>query len=66
MITHAHMDHINGLVLSAGSVPGGPRPVYAMNQTLKGIETVFSDRLWPNLAAWDGQERPDAALVLTE
>lgn len=60
------MDHINGMVLSAGSLPGGSRPVYAAHQTLKDIEAVFSDRIWPNLATWDGQDRKNAALIFTE
>ncbi|KAI0085432.1 cyclic-AMP phosphodiesterase [Irpex rosettiformis] len=54
LISHAHMDHINSLVLCAGSLAGTTRSVYAVQQTLKDIEQVFSDRLWPNLASWDG------------
>ncbi|KAJ3557464.1 hypothetical protein NM688_g1456 [Phlebia brevispora] len=65
LITHAHMDHINGLVLSAGSIPGGPRRVYALHQTLTDIETVFSDRLWPNLATWEAHDHDDMALIYT-
>lgn len=62
LITHAHMDHINSLVLSAGSLDSArPRRIHAVTQTLKDIETVFSDRLWPNLASWEGES--DAMLI---
>ena len=50
------MDHINGLVLTAGSLAGTAKSVYAVQQTLKDIEQVFSDRLWPKLASWDSNE----------
>lgn len=59
------MDHINGLVLCAGSLPGGPRRVFAVHQTLQDIENVFSDRLWPNLATWNERDR-DMALIYAE
>jgi hypothetical protein len=42
----------SGLVLSAGSFPGGRRKnIAAMNSVLEDIETVFSGRLWPKLAS---------------
>jgi ribonuclease BN (tRNA processing enzyme) len=53
LITHAHLDHVNGLVISAGSLAGPRKRVYAMKQTLKDLESIFSDRIWPNLASWD-------------
>lgn len=62
VITHGHLDHINGLVLSAGSLRGPPRQVFAAQQTLKDIETVFSDRLWPNLGTWDKEDKTAALL----
>ncbi|KAF8510215.1 cyclic-AMP phosphodiesterase [Hysterangium stoloniferum] len=41
----------SGLVLSAGSFPGGRRKrIAAVNSVLEDIETVFSGRLWPKLA----------------
>ncbi|KAI0698492.1 cyclic-AMP phosphodiesterase [Cytidiella melzeri] len=61
LITHAHMDHINSLVLCAGSLAGEARSIYATHQTLKDIEQVFSDRLWPNLASWENDD--EAMLV---
>lgn len=52
LLTHAHMDHINSLVVSAGSLRGPRKRVFALKQTLQDLELVFSDRLWPNLASW--------------
>lgn len=62
VITHAHLDHINGLVLCAGSFSGPPRRIFGSPDTLKGVETVFSDRLWPNLASWDPADTSAALL----
>lgn len=56
------MDHINGLVLAAGSLSGRTRRIHAVHQTLNDIESVFSDRLWPNLATWNADD--DAAALL--
>ncbi|EIW85358.1 cyclic-AMP phosphodiesterase [Coniophora puteana RWD-64-598 SS2] len=53
LITHAHIDHIASLVVSAGTIGGGSKRIYASPQTLKDLETVFADRVWPNLATWD-------------
>lgn len=56
MISHAHLDHVNGLVLSAGSLLGPRKRVCAPLSTLKTLETIFSDRIWPNLASWDAND----------
>lgn len=53
VISHAHLDHVNGLVLSAGSLNGPRKRVCASLSTLKSLETIFGDRIWPNLASWD-------------
>ncbi|KAG6832733.1 hypothetical protein H0H92_012305 [Tricholoma furcatifolium] len=53
LITHAHLDHISGLVMSAGSLRGPRKRVYATKETLHDLENVFSDRIWPNLASWN-------------
>lgn len=58
------MDHINSLVLAAGSLDGPFKRVYAVHEVLKDIEGVFSDRLWPNLASWTENGHP--SLVYTE
>ncbi|KAF8874645.1 cyclic-AMP phosphodiesterase [Gymnopilus junonius] len=52
LLTHAHLDHINSLVVSAGSLRGTRKRVYGLEQTLQDLELVFSDRIWPNLASW--------------
>lgn len=56
LISHAHFDHISGLVLSAGSLSGGRKRVYALKNTLDSIASVFNDRLWPNLASFDERD----------
>ena len=61
IISHAHLDHVNGLVLSAGSLLGPRKRVCAPLPTLKSLETIFADRIWPNLASWDAD---DAAFKL--
>jgi hypothetical protein len=53
IISHAHLDHVNGLILSAGSLPGPRKRICASLSTLKSLETIFADRIWPNLASWD-------------
>ncbi|KAF5391943.1 hypothetical protein D9757_001680 [Collybiopsis confluens] len=52
LITHAHLDHISSLVLSAGSLGGERKRVYALKETLKDLEGVFNWRTWPNLASY--------------
>jgi hypothetical protein len=51
LISHSHLDHISSLVISAGSF-GGQKRIYARDQTLRDLETVFADRIWPNLASY--------------
>lgn len=52
--------------MAAGSLPGSPRKVHATCPTLKDIETIFSDRLWPNLASWDDKDSTHVALVYSK
>jgi cAMP phosphodiesterase len=52
LITHAHLDHVNSLIVSAGSLGGSRKRIFATEQTLRDLETVFADRIWPNLASW--------------
>ncbi|KAJ3574557.1 hypothetical protein NP233_g1690 [Leucocoprinus birnbaumii] len=56
LITHAHLDHVNSLVISAGSLSGPRKNIYATKPVLQDIEAIFSDRLWPNLASWTDSE----------
>lgn len=53
LITHAHLDHISSLVVSAGTMGGGRKFIYGSPQTLKDLETIFSGRTWPKLAGYD-------------
>ncbi|KAF5386590.1 hypothetical protein D9615_001704 [Tricholomella constricta] len=65
LITHAHLDHISGLVLSAGSFRGPRKRIYATKDTLDDLENVFSDRIWPNLASWN-EEDEDYKLLYSQ
>ncbi|KAL1947555.1 hypothetical protein VTO73DRAFT_13279 [Trametes versicolor] len=63
LITHPHLDHINGLVLSAGSAKGPSKPVRGTQETLEVIADVFAGKLWPSLASWT--VTPNAAYHLS-
>ncbi|EKM55750.1 uncharacterized protein PHACADRAFT_96025, partial [Phanerochaete carnosa HHB-10118-sp] len=62
LITHAHLDHVSGLVLAAGSLGGPTRRIFATQGVLKDMQMIFSDRLWPNLATWN--PRNTSAILL--
>lgn len=53
LISHSHLDHISSLVLSTGSLGTTQKRIYARKQTLKNLEDVFADRLWPKLASYN-------------
>ncbi|KAF8556897.1 cyclic-AMP phosphodiesterase [Imleria badia] len=53
LLTHAHLDHISSLVMAAGALGGSNKRIYGSTQTLKDLETIFSDRVWPRLATYD-------------
>lgn len=63
IITHAHLDHVNGMVLSAGSMGGPSRSVIGAHRCLQDIESIFSGRIWPKLASWS--EADSLPLTLT-
>ncbi|GBE82517.1 cyclic-AMP phosphodiesterase [Sparassis latifolia] len=65
LITHAHLDHINGLVLTAGSSYGGSKSVYGSSHTLEDIEAIFSGRIWPRLASRNNDGSPLVLRPLT-
>jgi cAMP phosphodiesterase len=44
------------LVISAGSLKGPRKRVYAAKETLNDLESIFADRLWPNLASWKEED----------
>lgn len=62
LLTHAHLDHISSLVMSAGSMGGDSKCIYGSPQTLKDLETIFSGRIWPKLAGYD-EDNPLCRLV---
>ncbi|KAJ7756817.1 cyclic-AMP phosphodiesterase [Mycena maculata] len=64
LISHAHLDHVNSLVISAGSLSGPRKRLCAARQTLTDLESVFSDRIWPNLASWN-EDDDDHKLLYT-
>lgn len=52
LITHAHLDHILGMVLGSASLPG-KRAVYGLRSTLDNLLGIFDGKLWPKLASLD-------------
>ncbi|KAL7283169.1 hypothetical protein ACG7TL_002595 [Trametes sanguinea] len=52
LISHPHLDHLSGLVLSAGSTASTSTPVYGTQHTLETIADIFSGKIWPALASW--------------
>lgn len=52
LISHAHLDHILGLVLGSASLPG-KRNVYGLRPTLENIKDVFNGKIWPKLATFE-------------
>ncbi|KAH8108466.1 cAMP phosphodiesterases class-II-domain-containing protein [Phellopilus nigrolimitatus] len=54
LITHAHLDHVQSLVLLAGSAGGPRKSIRGSQQCLEDLQTIFKpSRIWPNLASWD-------------
>ena len=55
LITHAHLDHILGLVLGSASLPG-KRAVWGLRATLENLLEVFNGKIWPKLASFKEDE----------
>lgn len=54
LITHAHSDHISSLILGGGSQFGSRKRIRALPSVIETLqETVFNDKLWPDLASFD-------------
>ncbi|MGL5123606.1 MAG: MBL fold metallo-hydrolase [Fusobacteriaceae bacterium] len=48
-LSHAHLDHISGLVIS--STEDTKKPIYGIKSTIEKLkDTVFNWKLWPNFA----------------
>ncbi|KAM0746891.1 hypothetical protein T439DRAFT_329581 [Meredithblackwellia eburnea MCA 4105] len=52
-VTHAHLDHIQGLVISSGAALY-PRPLYGVERTINNIDNLLDGGVWPKLAGWEG------------
>ncbi|GAA5989631.1 hypothetical protein JCM11641_002906 [Rhodosporidiobolus odoratus] len=52
-ITHAHLDHISGLVISSAACRPPPKPIYGIRRTIENIEKVMDGGIWPMLGGWE-------------
>ncbi|BGP21128.1 hypothetical protein JCM10213_008959 [Rhodosporidiobolus nylandii] len=52
-ITHAHLDHIAGLIISSAACRPPPKPVWGIKRTIENIERAMDGGLWPMLGCWD-------------
>lgn len=57
LLSHAHLDHILGMVLGSASLPG-KRKVYGLKETLQNLMGVFNGKIWPKLASWEEDGAP--------
>ncbi|KZT03526.1 uncharacterized protein LAESUDRAFT_704515 [Laetiporus sulphureus 93-53] len=51
LISHAHLDHTNGLVLAATTIDERQRPVFGTSQCMEDLQLLFNNRIWPKLAS---------------
>ncbi|KAG9083272.1 3',5'-cyclic-nucleotide phosphodiesterase pde1 [Ceratobasidium sp. UAMH 11750] len=56
LLTHAHLDHVASLVISAGSLPGPTKYILGAQGVLDDLNRcIFTPgRCWPNIVGWDG------------
>ncbi|GAA5858238.1 hypothetical protein JCM8547_005704 [Rhodosporidiobolus lusitaniae] len=52
-ITHAHLDHIAGLIISSAACRPPPKPVWGIKRTIQNIERLMDGGVWPMLGGWD-------------
>lgn len=52
LITHPHLDHISGLVINSGGLPGTrPKRIAGLPSTIGALKThIFNNIIWPNLS----------------
>ncbi|KAL8278499.1 hypothetical protein RQP46_009189 [Phenoliferia psychrophenolica] len=51
-VTHAHLDHIAGLIVSSGASLF-PRPLYGLTRTINNIDRMLDGGVWPKLAGYE-------------
>lgn len=76
LITHAHLDHVSSLILGSGGLPPPRSPdpaaeawmsireVYGSMDTLLNLETVFGEKVWPDIAGFPHKEEDNSGKVL--
>ncbi|UZJ57431.1 hypothetical protein CBS101457_006751 [Exobasidium rhododendri] len=62
IISHAHLDHILGMILGCASLPG-KKNVYGLRPTLENLLEVFNGKIWPKLASFT-DDGPSAVYLL--
>jgi cAMP phosphodiesterase len=62
IISHAHLDHILGMILGCASLPG-KKNVYGLRPTLENLLDVFNGKIWPKLASFT-DDGPSAVYLL--
>lgn len=52
LLTHPHLDHINGFVVNTASLPGSrPKRLAGLPRTIEAIKNhIFNNIIWPNLS----------------
>ena len=52
LLTHPHLDHVNGFVVNTASLPGSrPKRLAGLPRTIEAIKThIFNNIIWPNLS----------------
>ncbi|KAK9900339.1 hypothetical protein P389DRAFT_165570 [Cystobasidium minutum MCA 4210] len=56
LITHAHWDHISGLVLSSSSGSSKQKEVYGSKQTISNLSSAMNGGLWPVLGSYEASK----------
>lgn len=51
-VTHAHLDHIQGLIISSGASLY-PRPLYGVRRTLENVDRMLDGGVWPKLGGYE-------------
>ncbi|GAA5941992.1 hypothetical protein JCM1841_003853 [Sporobolomyces salmonicolor] len=65
-ITHSHLDHIAGLIISSAACTPPPKPVYGLPRTLHNIQRVMDGGIWPMLGGFDDSVKAGRAYLYKE